>query len=1020
MKAEVVRSLVCAAFVGMGAFVSSGDVYYWTGGDWGNYSNPANWLVGGPDGVAATTCPGAADELYNSQTFRFDLGGGSYEFGKWRTVDVAANWYSLYVKNGTLTAKGEVITHCGNICVNDGGVLVLEGMFDPSHWDGSPFGTYIENGGMMKILGEYHPFYATTVVKEGGSLVFDPTRFSPWNRDVKFEVSGSMEIPHGFTWDANGMTDSQPALFTLTKSGTMTLGGGISRKDGIKGRLVFTLNGGTVVSTGKVEFENVEGLIAENAALTAEVEEGASLDISSFSIGSGVTLTKTGMGTLKTGASSFANLSIAAGTLSIGAAFPADEISLADGVTVELSAANATIKFPKIAENELTLRVAANGITINNLPAAFKTVEFNLAQIVMDVPFVTCADVDSLERLRAKLAAVLPETQEVYVSDQSLVVTEKKEQVFTGGEAGTITDWNDPAGWSSGVVPTLGEVAVQGTGVVLELASTPTVAKIEVSRGATVRVVGGADAVVLPVISLAGAAGLEVASGSANLVNGLSSIVSIAGNAITLPKLVIESDATLNLLGGGGMRLKNIDMELRGKIAKIDADGNATTDGVGPVFGYADAGETTYFAFRSEGGLFDVHSNQRENNGQVNFVCPAAGGRVKVIGEMVFKDTTFRVTGWPDFGNRFFGVNNPTDEPFTVILDNTKLSVSWSFVAGGAAKVILQNGSLIEKNGGCANHGFDNKITDLASVSVEGSDCYFDYVGGYCSSGILSSEVVDALTVKEGGLYLVGYAWGSGKGVFVSTNGILGVGKQYGNRGARSDLLAGFSSARIEPESELVVAPVDKGVGNTDWERRTKFANIPIAGEGNLVVSNGVATKVFTVTVISDKNTCSGVTKVLPPVVAEGETSAETALIFADGANWAGTVVANGYLSLTNLTGETSSAAVTFGKVKLTAALPLRAWRGEGGAVLNDTLMLTDGFVTEEGDAGVLELVPQGDFELRSSDVITLGTFPAGSFASVSVKCGRRTLKVKETPTEVDGQVICTASPVSGFQIIIR
>lgn len=39
MKAEVVRSLVCAAFVGMGAFVSFGAVHGWMSNGFGLYSN---------------------------------------------------------------------------------------------------------------------------------------------------------------------------------------------------------------------------------------------------------------------------------------------------------------------------------------------------------------------------------------------------------------------------------------------------------------------------------------------------------------------------------------------------------------------------------------------------------------------------------------------------------------------------------------------------------------------------------------------------------------------------------------------------------------------------------------------------------------------------------------------------------------------------------------------------------------------------------------------------------------------
>ncbi len=1014
MEQPVVRSFLGAALIGMCAFVSFGETYYWQGGDWGQYSDPANWLVGGPDGTAATACPGAEDELYNKQTFRFDLGGGAYEFGKWRTVDVPANWYSLHVRNGSLTAKSDVVTHVGIMDVMEGGTLTLEGSFDPSHWDGSAFETYVQSGGTLNILGHYYPFFAKTSVAKGGVLVLNPTKFEPWNRNVSFDIAGELSLPNGLTCAPTSNFDTSKAITIGIKDGGRLVVGGKVSKTGDRGTLRVSLGGGTVVATDDVTFDTVEGSVAENAALAVEVAEGKTLDLSSFSILSGATLTKSGAGTVRLGAAKFAKLSVESGTLAVGSVFPADEAALADGVTVSLVAGNSTIAFPELSANNLTLKVAASGVTINTLPSAFTDVAFDLSDLVLNVPILTCADESSLETLRTKLAAVLPATQEVYVSGQSLIVTEKKDQVFTGGESGTITDWNDPAGWNNGQVPTAGEVAVQGEGVVLEITASPTVDKIEIARGATVRVAG--TAVALPAISLAGSSGLEITSGSANLLKGFTSVASIVGESVTLPTLTVASGATLNL--AGGMTFKNVSIDLKGTIAKVDEKGVVSQSGIGPIFGYADAGETSYIAFTSEDGRFEVHSDRDCANGQINFVNPAAGGRVKVVGDIVLKKVTIPVHGWADYGNRFFGKNNPTDEPFTVVLDGTTISASYPFEAAGAALIRLQNGAVVEKNSACANHGFNNVIRDSARVIVSGEGSRFDYGGGCNGSNIDSPAGVDALTVEDGGAYLVGYAGGQSKGVFVSVNGFVGVARQYDNR-VRSPLLTGFGSGRIEADSTLTVAPTDKGNGNKDWERRTQFANIPLTGAGDLIIANTAPTKAFTVTVVNGANTCTGVARVEPPVVAEDQTAAETALIFANGANWAGTVVANGYLSLTNPDDETAAAAVTFGKVKLTTALPLRVRRTDAG-IVSDTVTLTDGFVVEEGDAGVVELVPQDDFVLGAKEEIPLGTFPKGAFSKVTVKLGKRTLKVIETPTDVEGVVTCSAKPASGFQVIIR
>ena len=74
------------------------------------------------------------------------------------------------------------------------------------------------------------------------------------------------------------------------------------------------------------------------------------------------------------------------------------------------------------------------------------------------------------------------------------------------------------------------------------------------------------------------------------------------------------------------------------------------------------------------------------------------------------------------------------------------------------------------------------------------------------------------------------------------------------------------------------------------------MANVPFAGTGNVTVTNGAPAYPFTVTMVTGANTATGSIK-----VNKVAGDAETALYFADGANWAGTVIA-GNVALTNLT----------------------------------------------------------------------------------------------------------------------
>lgn len=1007
---------LCLAFcVGIAVAVqcAAGEVYCWAGGDWGLYSEPSNWRIGSADGAVATSCPGASDSLYSKQDFRFDLGGGNGFVGSWDTTD---DWKgdTLSVSNGILTID-TIRTHNGTVEVCNGGTLAVKTKYVFALNDASAHEVYVRNGGELQVLGDAIVYKMAMEVESGGRLLLNPTRFGPspgTAQDSTLTVSGELDAPSGFTFvNDDFWNDYNRLTFSLQDGGMLKLGGSVSRGVGRKGGLRFEWNGGAIQSTGNVNFVNTECVIPENARLSLEVSEGRLVDLSAFSVGTGAEVTKTGAGAVRLGAGNFANASvvISEGMLSVGEAYPASVV-LKDGTCVSLDCAEGSIVFPADlgieSGAEVTLKVAVGGVAIDMLPAEFADVTFDLSRAVMDVPFITCADAQSRATLLAKLEAAVSPAQEVREVGESLVVCERKDNAFTGGEDGTVTDWNDPAGWSGGTVPEGGEISVRGEDVTVDISSTPSASRIEVSLGAKVRVSG--NTVDLPEIALVGDARLEVVSGSAYLTNGLSCTPSVAGGRVSLPSLAVGSGATLNV--AGGMKFRNIAIELNGTLSK------SAEDGEGPVFGYAEADETSYISFVGDGGTFDVHSSQVQTDGKVDFVCPAPGGRVKALGDIVLKDMAFIVNGWRDFGFRRFGVDNPKDEPFTVMLDGTPVASPWAFIAAGAATVRLRNGGSVMKNSACANHGFDNELTDSAKVEVAGEGSYFDYAGGNGDFRIKTAGG-DAMVVRDGGAYVVGYSVGTGKGTFVASNGVLGVTKQYDVR-HRSDLLNGFGSARIEHGSALFVSPLDLGVGNQEWERRSVFSDIPIAGGGDLVVSNSMPDKVFTVTVVNGENSCSGLAMAI--VSGECDSAAETALYFADGANWDGTVVANGLVALTNVTDSAQPANVSFNRVRLVGRLPLRAWRSADGDVVNDAISMTGGFVRDGGDIGMVEIVPQAGFALKETDRIALGTYPRGAFDGIKVKCGRRRLAVVELESEQEGMAVCVARPAGSFAVIVR
>ena len=528
-----------------------------------------------------------------------------------------------------------------------------------------------------------------------------------------------------------------------------------------------------------------------------------------------------------------------------------------------------------------------------------------------------------------------------------------------------ITDITSAAGWSCGYVPTNENVKITGEGVVAiisDAATFPAFGSITVRDGATLQVLAN---VALPPLTLDSTARVFIGdngtapSVAATLDASLITSYHLTNSTVALPVIEVATNASLCV--AAGMKFKNVDFRLYGTVTKVGTDTTA------PTFGYAENSETSYIAFTADGGVFDFHADNNERSyGAVSLVCPVSGGTVIPVGTITLRNASRTVTYWGDFGNWEFGVNNPTNVSFDVLVDGTHIDVSGNFNASGAAHLTLINGSWIRRNSACLGHWFPMAIENAATVSLE-EGCYIDFTANDGSFAIDSKSVVDTVTVRDGGIYNVTYnSTGEKTGVFVSTNGVLGVGKLHGNR-TRTDLLRGFGSARLD--GDLTIQSINIGTGSQNWDRHTTMANIPFGGTGDVIVTNGVPAYPFTVTLQNGANTATGAIRVNK---AEGD--AETALYFANGANWAGTVVA-GDVVLTNLTDGAAASTVTFGALDLAADFTVRVWK-ENGVITSDTLNV--GQYVNHGGKLVPQLMTAGA-SFAPGERITLGSIDASS-----------------------------------------
>lgn len=946
--------LIAAAAISCAALGASADTYYWKpGSTQGLWTTLSNWSTEGVDGADATVLPGSSDSLDGGVQnvadgdYNFDLNGGSFTILGW---NIPSDWDNHYLTlaNGSLTFSGTIQTHSGQINVNSDGVLdlALGSTFEPGLYSSSGMQINVNDGGIMNVDGTVRLYNGSFNVASGGELTFNPTslRFGAEKHSYALSLnnSGTLNLPNGFgftRWDP--LTVDTGSTFSFTQAaGILNLGGSITnaptKSDSKPGPFIVVISGGTINVTGDVAFNVTSATI--NNPVTFNFDTAHTVDFTGVTFGYDATITKTGSAVVSLPVGSVP-ITVSEGGLVLGSG------------TYDLS--NVTF------EENTTIELASLGGRVDNTSATLVNATFtaDLSGAAAGTVVFYSTDSDILSQVQSNLADSVPEGLAFATNDGMLYLAVAQydyDKIYS-----TSGDFDDGSIPSSGAT-----VAITGLGTVITLTDPDDVAafaalgSIEVKDGATLSIRTAVSSGLPPIILNINAT-LEITNNATVALANAANLTCIA-MPTQLPVLSIASGSTFSV--PSGMKFKNVDFRLYGTVTK------PTNADLSPVFGYAEYGETTYFAFTSDGGTFDFHSNQSAGCGSVSIVCPASGGTVVPVGTIVLRNTTRTVTGWADFGNWEFGVNNPTSTSFDVLVDGTSLDCSAFFYAAGAAHLTLVNGSNIQRNSHCGGHYFSQAIKDAATVTI-GEGCYLDFTTGDGVFAIDSQSAVDSVKVADGGVYNVTYnSSGWVRGVFVSDGGVLGVGKLYSSssstREPRADLLCGFGSARLD--GDLYIVSTNVGfLGNTDWDRHTTMANIPFSGTGDVTITNGVPAYPFTVTMQNGASTATGTIK-----VAKVDGDAETTLYFADGANWAGTVV-SGNVALTNLVDSAAACTNTFGTLDLAAGteLKIRVWKTGGVIVAHDGLNVN----SYVNNGGRIVLVPM-DEELKPGDSFILGT----------------------------------------------
>ncbi|MCR5752340.1 MAG: hypothetical protein K6G91_10270 [Kiritimatiellae bacterium] len=562
----------------------------------------------------------------------------------------------------------------------------------------------------------------------------------------------------------------------------------------------------------------------------------------------------------------------------------------------------------------------------------------------------------------------------------------------------------DAANWGGAQPPAGVGVVIEGAGVVATLSSGsfPAWSFIEVKNGATLRISTNAT---LPPITLDRNARLEIANGAVATVANVGDLAGFA-NAHQLPVLAIAAKSTLNV--PGGMKFSNVNILLEGTIA-------STTYG-GIAFGYASAVETTYFGLTSDHGTIAIvpGPDGSYNVSPVEFCCPAVGGTVNAVGSLLLRSTTFL----PQYSrNRLFhltihyqigfylGVNNPESSPFEVVFDNTEWGVLGSFMIKGGATFRLANGGKYSDFESVGYWGRYAQVSERGRIVV-GRGCEFrlNSLGDYGKHALEigpSSAGHQSIVVEDGGIFETYRSSGSGKGVLAASNGVYQIYLPHQHLEGTSAYdttnvpFAGLAEVSLAENSKLTFTTRnmvfwDPGqFSDTNGERVVALADVPITGGNASIELDNANVNVFGVVVRSGGNTATGTASVVEPACGEGETT----LYFADGSNWAGTVLA-GNVALTNLVSAAQGVSVTFNNLRLPS----------GNIVLrrNDTLTIDGEVQRQGGDTGRI-VVEDGSGSLRAKS--------ADAFANANVRnaLGRRLALERSATADENGYYTYTA-----------
>ena len=1040
-KLVQIAVLVAVAPLAIPAFAAGEVPAYWQAATatWGSFVEPTNWKIGDPSS-GSSGVPGVANYIWitavkaDRKPLMFDMRGGTYTVGGISTLNTTDNTSAngqgttLSVTNGTLNLDGHV-NGLLSFTLWDGATVRHSGDIRRAWAGGDPVIT-IHEGARFEELGTLEFYKYRVVVDAGGTYVFRPSRFGVYYKcpylDNAFTNRGRFEAPNGidvtYTSDSESGRKYGCTTFRNEGDGVFLLGGNVESITQPSQTNYYEFVGGTLEASNDVAFvgfRDMDRLLFDNA-VEVKVDADSLLSLNGFTYGE---------------SEAIPSLTVAAGTIELtdGAAVPTTT-SFASGTTLILN---------------------APAIDLNPTAYAGMAITVDLGLIVSGATLIQSDNAAFLTYARDSINGGLSGDLGAVVYGNALIVAKKGAHMF---DASASSDLTDASAWG-GTLPTAADDVIISGGVANYPAGSTKFKSILLQLGATLAVSGGTDEspVDLPPIELDLAAKLLISD-----VAQMTNVFTTVGDADTLPVLEIATNATLiaqspehptvrcshdnNSYKGPdyGFRLKNVQFNWYGTIKMAEKDlGDIETSGGAAyrharlTLGYAADGETSYIGIDCRGGRYlGAAEGNTAGRGLSALVIatPDKGGTVIPVGTLLFRDYT-REDQRPSVSSNtgyslpgvFIGKCNDryTGNPASVVYDvvfegETDISVKGNCSIAGGAHVCLR-GPASWTYGRTAKNDENLmrcvRLYDEATLTVE-DGAFLDICTtehstyrGLQMTGTTEGQCV--FTARDAKLSLLNWS-GSGKNTACVDNSLLEIGylRSSSTQGLIDAVFDGLASVEIANRFTIAAADVDRGnpsqtsvTSVENWDRFVKIGP-PLTGTGSLAVSNELADAhviySMTVLVTNGANTATGSAQVMPTA-----TGAQAKLLFADGANWAGTVVADANVGLTNLVDGAAAATANFGAISGT--MPIRVWKTGGAITANDKVNLTSA-------AGGFEMVAM-DEKLQAGDVVELGLYPENAALPVAT----RHRKYSSVPSATPGFVILKSTEIrTGFVMTFR